>query len=544
MKRTRLRTRLRAVSAAPVALLPDQSNPTFWANYSYSGAYAISSDLRTVTRTNVNPGQTSVARCGEDRNAGKMYIELVVNTAKPSGYVRFGLLPASTAHNGANIGGAATIGVGFPTNIGSGSQTWVQSETTYTTDGATGSVPIVDGSVIGIAIDFGLHKVWFTHNGVGNGSAATGTGGASYTKVDSYFPAVCANGTDGLGFSVTLRRIANYQYLPAGFVPWMEGREAAYSLPTIAPNEQPYSLLQTLNEFIDGPVLVSGTVPNSFDMVGDGALHRWSANPYTKTAPIYSVKATAPTPNENANQPFVDAYTQIPISYTGANEEVSPTVRQRGQAISPWHIYGAAHAFPPVGSTLYWRDYNGTVVSRTVVAALTMVAQGGFSGQYDVRVGLLNAALPSEVGFMKVLPENPLPYLVDPAIAAPDGYPGNVRLPAWHLNQFDEWRVVPIMLSRSPSELAAGADMTYGSNPAWAGVMRPVVSGDSGSPVVLQDVNSWEPVLLGTWSTATRFAALVGIHQRRVNDLMAALHGSRTYQLTPADTTDLKAWAL
>lgn len=144
--------------------------------------------------------------------------------------------------------------------------------------------------------------------------------------------------------------------------------------------------------------------------------------------------------------------------------------------VSPTHILQAAHFG---NGAVSFTDSSGAVYSRSVVSAAAI------SGT-DISVGTLNAALPSNVQPVKLLPANfrsylpNVPYGVACAYATQDK---KIFVGSWVADTFGQ-------------DLRVGAPMSTSARYPWEQNLR---GGDSGSPCFL--VIGTTPVLLTNWHT-------------------------------------------
>ncbi len=74
-----------------------------------------------------------------------------------------------------------------------------------------------------------------------------------------------------------------------------------------------------------------------------------------------------------------------------------------GTLISPRHVLYAAHFPPPVGAVMRFISKTNSVVERTVIATRNVLGSGYCP---DFGVGLLDANVPSEITFARVLPDS------------------------------------------------------------------------------------------------------------------------------------------
>jgi hypothetical protein len=191
-----------------------------------------------------------------------------------------------------------------------------------------------------------------------------------------------------------------------------------------------------------------------------------------------------------------------PVWSNGAN-------RYCGALISPRHLICAKHA-PPSGVVRFVTNSN-VVVERTVSGSVDV-------GNLDLQVRSLDSDVPGTISFAKVLPADYLDYLPTrkiPSIAGNQQQELVIRESIWVEPEFD-----------FPDRWIADNAFTE----RYVPFTKPIVRGDSGSPVFLLINNSLVV-------TGTHFGSFVSPSIAHwfadVNAAMTTLGGG--YQLTPID---------
>jgi hypothetical protein len=231
---------------------------------------------------------------------------------------------------------------------------------------------------------------------------------------------------------------------------------------------------------------------------------------------VYSVKNNATsTYVRNANcWPGLDKTCWPVWNSSSAN-------RFNGALISPRHICYAKHANVPNGAAIRFVTNDNEVVERTVGARIDI-------GTFDLRIAVLNADVPSSIGFAKVLPTDFLNRFT----------PADIPLLAG-----DQETKLVIREWTSYTETNSGQSKVNvhraSTKPNRSALSEAIVSGDSGSPVFVIIDN--ELVLLGCHFTAIG-CPNIGMYATEVNAAMTTLGGG--YQLTPIDLSAFTDWSL
>lgn len=192
-----------------------------------------------------------------------------------------------------------------------------------------------------------------------------------------------------------------------------------------------------------------------------------------------------------------------PWNSTGAN-------RRGGTLISPRHVMFCQHSsfFPANGATIRFVAADGTVVNRTLSAAQ-------YIGVSDIRIGLLDEAVPETIAHYPVLPADWRDYLtLNPA-----------RCPVVCSDQEQK------ALVRDWTSVGAGRVVHDFGSGDRASASETLITGDSGQPVFLW-MGTGLPILLGLhWSSNSCPNSSNYISE--INATMATLGGG--YELTIAD---------
>jgi hypothetical protein len=188
--------------------------------------------------------------------------------------------------------------------------------------------------------------------------------------------------------------------------------------------------------------------------------------------------------------------------------------RRSGVLISPRHLLFAAHFAVPAGAQVRFMTPEGKVVERTLVA---VKVHPDFRPNFpDIAVGALDADVPAEIGFAKVLP---------------DGWrekiPSFAGAPVLSLDQQERAGVRDVASVN-------GGFIAYAepSEPDRKAFYHPLIVGDSGKPAFWIVGN--ELVLLNTWTTGGPGGGTWLVPQKAaINRMMEELGGG--YHLTEVD---------
>lgn len=198
----------------------------------------------------------------------------------------------------------------------------------------------------------------------------------------------------------------------------------------------------------------------------------------------------------------------------GASIDLTPfcITEKSGVMVSPCHVLFVTHWHPAVGDTLQWMTGDNQTVSRTLTAlvSLTDVA----SCFPDITVGKLDEAVPSSIGFVRVLPD---------ATREWQGF----QVPVCYRDQFNRLIQADIKLVSSTAATQPLYWLEQPLNATRQTRYTPVISGDSGSPVCA--VQDGALVLLGLITTASG-GTLLPAYISDVNAAMNTLGGG--YQLS------------
>jgi hypothetical protein len=220
----------------------------------------------------------------------------------------------------------------------------------------------------------------------------------------------------------------------------------------------------------------------------------------TASATTYDLLASGGARNSSLWASGID-FSCLAVNVGGGNEQ------HGGTLVSPQHILLANH-FSGISQVNFLAS-DGSTVNRTVTALQEV-------GTTDLCIGYLNSAVPSTVGFARVLPSNFRSYL--PSV--------QYGVPTVFANQYKELHVGEWNADPAAAEVAIASPKVSSRQPWYA---MPI-SGDSGSPNFL--VIGGALVVLTCWHTAgggpNPADNIAGI-----NSVMASLQGGGSpHQLT------------
>lgn len=225
-----------------------------------------------------------------------------------------------------------------------------------------------------------------------------------------------------------------------------------------------------------------------------------------------------------------------------------------GTLITPKHIIYANHYPMPNNSPILFVDENNNVVRRTLVGSLNEIP-----AQSDLRIGVLDSDVPSNIKIAKVLPKNFFSYFLADASTITEalGRYTNLKivLYAVSFNQFREARIKLLiaitgsnlnggqMLVTELREFSTSPSISYGVtyevsnrlNPHpvnFENYFRTIVTGDSGKPAFLIIDN--ELVLLSAYWVPTG-GPFVTERYDSINSFIEQLSPNQGYSLTPID---------
>lgn len=182
-------------------------------------------------------------------------------------------------------------------------------------------------------------------------------------------------------------------------------------------------------------------------------------------------------------------------------------------AITKRHIIMAKHFKLAASDVVYFVDPDGTWVSRTVSAIAD-------HGSADITVGVLNADLPDNISFAKVLPSNVNDFLKTNSAGAIDEYYRPI------VAGFDfEKKLTLMALSYM---LSSGNFATFTSNPVsipdpYDNLAEALTAGDSGNPVFI--IIGGEAVLITSYKTDYNGPSYAG-YISAINTLIASADSS------------------
>lgn len=282
-------------------------------------------------------------------------------------------------------------------------------------------------------------------------------------------------------------------------------------------------------EFADGHTKkqISGAVRESITQASSQAFNSFISGSLARalddsiTALVLDKTASATTTEVTATNNWVDTIVRNPDLWCSSLDLSSIALASAAgggnlTAISPWHVIGANHYF---NSTGLWVDSNGAVVSRTVTASQQI-------GTSDIRIGVLNAALPETIVPMKVMPSNWRNYI--------PGYLYNIPCVYFDVGSIDSAKQCGILSTYQIRQASDGILLDFEVSPDadkaafYSTNVSPSIDFNSGSPVFF--ILGTTPVLLGTWYYAGE-APITSDYITEINAAMASLYGSSSHQL-------------
>lgn len=139
----------------------------------------------------------------------------------------------------------------------------------------------------------------------------------------------------------------------------------------------------------------------------------------------------------------------------------------RATAISPRHVIGANHWFPPLNQNITFVAADGLQVVRQIVSYSRI-------GSTDIGIGYLNADLPASITPLKILPANYAAYLPSITYTLPvyyDFQPGVIHIADWSRTDYDAYN------TGNKKECLMWMPTNQATLPWWLN------NGGSGSPV-------------------------------------------------------------
>lgn len=165
---------------------------------------------------------TGSIRANVGKSAGKWYFEVTFTTA---GFNESVIGVSRTAEAITNALSATSDGWGYARSSGN------KSNGNITTTGGTSYGSAYGaGVVVGVAVDMDAGKIWFSRNGVwqGSGDPAAGAGAAYSNLSGTVFPAVGTNGGSARSWTANFGASAFAYSVPSGFSSgWYEPGEEA-----------------------------------------------------------------------------------------------------------------------------------------------------------------------------------------------------------------------------------------------------------------------------------------------------------------------------
>lgn len=282
-------------------------------------------------------------------------------------------------------------------------------------------------------------------------------------------------------------------------------------------------------EFSDGHTTkqISGAVRENITQASSQAFNSFIPGSLARalddsiTALVLDKTASATTTEVTATNNWVDTIVRNPDLWCSSLDLSAIALASAAgggnlTAISPWHVIGANHYFNSAG---LWVDSNGTIVSRTVTASQQI-------GTSDIRIGVLNAALPSTVSPMEVMPSNWRNYI--------PGYLYNIPCAYFDLGEVGSAKQCGILSTYQIRQASDGILLDFEVSPDadkaafYRTNVSPSIDFNSGSPVFF--ILGATPILLGTWYYAGE-APIISDYITEINAAMASLYGSNSHQL-------------
>lgn len=192
--------------------------------------------------------------------------------------------------------------------------------------------------------------------------------------------------------------------------------------------------------------------------------------------------------------------------------------RKVGILISPIHILFNVHYWIANGSTISFVKADNTVVNRTMTNSI-------FHPDYvpfypDIAIGILDSAVPNDVEFVKVLPDNWASYF--------NGSVAGKKLPLLYLDQ-EEKAMVADLQSITSTEVLLDQPTDSTRNSFY----EEVIGGDSSNGVYFVINNELVLLTTFTFGYSDPKGTSATAHKTAINTMMTTLGGG--YQLTEID---------
>lgn len=211
------------------------------------------------------------------------------------------------------------------------------------------------------------------------------------------------------------------------------------------------------------------------------------------------------------------------VDWSGVSVWNSQAAMRRGLTmISPIHWVGAHHYFVGNGQTVRFLTEDNTVITRTVVNSVQIP-------NTDIRIGILNEAVPESIKHYKVVPAN----INDYTVARTSLFLMSGKQPLITTNQTrtaiasSVTRVRPVSTGHAATQYAATREELYP-------YLKRLVAFDSGQPAFY--LINGELVILGCHLGPWSFPSLYG-YISEINQAMEDLAGEPTHELTIANLT-------
>lgn len=199
--------------------------------------------------------------------------------------------------------------------------------------------------------------------------------------------------------------------------------------------------------------------------------------------------------------------------------------------ISPIHYIAARHWGPVVGNTVRFVSKNNVVYTRTVVGIKYSTYPNGMYS--DLAIGVLDEALPTDIEFCKVLPEDFQDYLIGYETPPTDNDVYIKQIPIVAIPQ-DWWWIIHAWRYYMYNN-SNGVVIGQPTNSTYASWYQELRGGDSGLPNGCIINNEW--VLFGCAYTipGRPFTSLNIDWINDAMDYLSATYSKPTYHLTEYD---------
>lgn len=142
-----------------------------------------------------------------------------------------------------------------------------------------------------------------------------------------------------------------------------------------------------------------------------------------------------------------------------------------GTLITSQHIWFALHYPMPIGTVVTFVAADNTVVTRTIVSSAVVTG--------DAMIAKLDSPVPGTITPCKMLAANHTSYLPTMNVQIINGNSPIGKIPAFATNQNELGSIGAL------TAVTADSSVIYGDHPNYAGWMHSLISGDSGSPILI-----------------------------------------------------------